>query len=319
MRCLRCGEELVSEREMEGGWHRACVREFFGTEELPEIEMTEKNLVQIAEQNTREGLMVPGVQKKISLNLSNENGKPRLTLVNYPTGYILKPQSEEFEALPEAEFLAMRMAEETGIKTVPFALIKVSKEGELAYITRRIDRVRGEDGKIEARAMEDFCQLDERLTEDKYKGSYERCAKIIGRYSETEGFDKSELFLRIVFSFVIGNSDMHLKNLSLIETEVGSGRYELSEAYDILLVNTVAEDEEEMALSLNRKKQKLKREDFLKYAEEIGLNLETAKRMMRKVCEKKERYFEMIDRAILGEEMKESLRRLVAERVGRLI
>ena len=132
------------------------------------------------------------------MHLSKDDN-PRLTLVNYPTGYILKPQTDEYIALPEMEFLA----------------------------------------------MEDFCQLDGRLTEDKYRGSYERCAKIILAYSAQKGLDKTELFIRVVFSFVVGNSDMHLKNFSLIETAEASGEYILSAAYDMLSTNVVIPDDKE--------------------------------------------------------------------------
>lgn len=103
-------------------------------------------------------------------------------------------------------------------------------------------------------AMEDFCQLDLRLTQDKYKGSYERCAKIIEKYSSTKGLDRAEMFMRLVFSFMVGNSDMHLKNFSLIESEGGSGEYHLSPAYDLLPVNVVMpEDKEQFALTMNGK------------------------------------------------------------------
>ena len=132
-----------------------------------------------------------------------------MTLVDYPTGYILKPQVTQFEALPEAEHLVMAMADALGIVTVPHALLKGS--GEYAYITKRIDRL-FEKSEVQMFAMEDFCQLDLRLTQDKYRGSYERCAKIIDKYSCQTGLDMTELYLRLVFSFVIGNSDMHLKN-----------------------------------------------------------------------------------------------------------
>ena len=89
----------------------------------------------------------------------------------------------------------------------------------------------------------------------KYKGSYERCAKIIDRYSVRKGLDLTELYLRLVFSFIVGNSDMHLKNFSLIETEEGSGKYLLSPAYDLLPVNVIMpEDKEQFALAMNGKK-----------------------------------------------------------------
>ena len=86
---------------------------------------------------------------------------------------------------------------------------------------KKVDRIitRNKRVKVKKYAMEDFCQLEGRLTVDKYRGSYERCAKIVSRYSSQKGRDLSALFLRLVVSFVTGNSDMHLKNYPMIETE----------------------------------------------------------------------------------------------------
>ena len=182
MKCLCCGKEFTQKaciEEVESGWHKKCVKAFFGSSMLPLLDISEETLKRLADESTNKGFTVPGVQKKLSLHLT-EGTSPRLTLVNYPTGYILKPQTEEYETLPEAEYLVMQMAKLVGIKTVPFALIKMNGQGELAYITKRIDRVNA-DGKMQMLAMEDFCQLEERLTEDKYKGSYERCAKVINK------------------------------------------------------------------------------------------------------------------------------------------
>ncbi len=107
-------------------------------------------------------------------------------------------------------------------------------------------------------AMEDFCQLDERLTEDKYKDSYERCAKIIKKYSSMKLFDLTELYFGLVFLFVIDNSDMHLKNFSMIEKQETSGVYILSSAYDLIPVNAILpEDMEDFALTMCSKKTSL--------------------------------------------------------------
>ena len=127
--------------------------------------------------------------------------------------------------------------------------------------------------------IEDFCQLDLRLTQDKYKGSYERCAKIIERYSSRKGLDMTELYLRLLFSFLVGNSDMHLKNFSLIETKEGSGKYVLSPAYDLLPVNVIMpEDKEQFALTMNGKKTHIRRKDFLVFAEECGMPRSSAEK-----------------------------------------
>ena len=318
MNCLCCGKPIIasaSASEMETQWHRTCVMKFFGTRVLPEMDITEKTLELIAAESTNKGFTVPGVQKKMSLHLTTDGVRPRLTLVNYPMGYILKPQTDQYQALPEAEFLVMQMAGLTGIPTVPYALLHAA-DG-FAYITKRIDRCLPEqkNGTLQMLAMEDFCQLDLRLTEDKYRGSYERCAKIIAKYSQSVGLDLSELFLRVVFSFVVGNSDMHLKNFSLIETAAGNGVYRLSAAYDMLPVNIIVpEDPEQLALTVNGKKRNLHRNDFLKFAESIALPRPAAERMLNMVISMLPRYQMMCENSYLPNEMKERFATLLNER-----
>lgn len=310
MNCLCCGKPLKTDDGTR--WHKACIRRFFGTTTLPEIKIDEDTLTALALENTGKGVTVPGVQKKLSLHLLSDAASPRLTLVDYPTGYILKPQVADFEALPQAEHLVMSMADATGIATVPHALI--CQNGEIAYLTKRIDRRFGENS-VELLAMEDFCQLDRRLTEDKYRGSYERCAKVIRQYSSRKQLDLSELFLRLVFSYVVGNSDMHLKNFSLIEPEVGSGRYVLSAAYDLLPVNVVMpEDTEEFALAMNGKKQNLRKKDFLVFADACGIQKNAAEKMIAKVLSMKERYLLLCEESLLPDHLKQRFAALMEKR-----
>ena len=312
MTCLCCGKKLNGSSDRT--WHKACIRRFFGTDRLPEIDIDEKVLEQLALESTHRGHTVPGVQKKLSLQLDSSQGKPRLTLVNYPTGYILKPQVSQFEALPQAEHLVMAMAAKSGISTVPNALIV---DGEnLAYITKRIDRFDTPEG-IQTLAMEDFCQLEGRLTQDKYRGSYERCAKIIGRYSMQRGLDMTEFFMRLVFSYIVGNSDMHLKNFSLIERVPGSADYVLSPAYDLLPVNIVLpEDQEEMALSLNGKKRRICLDDFLSLAARIEIPQVSALAMIHKLLSLEENYMAMTEESRLPKKMKIAMKNLIQERVA---
>ena len=309
-RCLCCGKELRTETAH--GWHTACVKAFFGTTKFPDIDVSKDVLNQIAIDNTSKGFTVPGVQKKLSLHLSRED-TPRLTLVNYPTGYILKPQTEEYAALPEMEYLVMQMAEVSSIKTVPHALLRLpSQENAFAYITKRIDRA---DGQM--LAMEDFCQLDGRLTEDKYRGSYERCGKIIKTHSMNDGLDLAQLFFRVVFSFAVGNSDMHLKNFSLIETEEGSGVYVLSAAYDMLSTNVVIpSDKEELALTINGKKQNIRRKDFLVFADTIGIPERSAEKMIEKIIKLKDKYISMCRDSYMPEQMRANLENLIEQRIA---
>ena len=319
MNCLCCGKPIIetaSEQEKAVGWHNRCVKRFFGTKTLPDIEVSEEVLEQLAIESTNKGLTVPGVQKKMSLHLDNSGATPRLTLVNYPTGYILKPQTKDYPCLPEAEYLVMQMAEKAKIKTVPHALIRIkAQDNSFAYITKRIDR---RDGKM--LAMEDFCQLDGRLTEDKYKGSYERCAKIIRKYSSRAGLDITELFIRVVFSYIVGNSDMHLKNFSLIESDENSGSYILSDGYDMLPVNTVnpadTEDTEQTALTMNGKKRNLHRNDFLKFADACQIDRAVAGKIIDRLKRCESEFIRETEQSYLNDELKESLIALMKERIN---
>lgn len=312
MNCLCCGKPLRSAKDT-GGWHKSCINRFFGTDMLPELDINASALELLALESTNKGLTVPGVQKKLSLHLMSEGpSSPRLTLVNYPTGYILKPQADAFDSLPEAEQLAMEMADISGISTVPHALVK--SNGEYAYITKRIDRIIAKDS-VQILAMEDFCQLDYRLTQDKYRGSYERCAKIIRKHSCRKGLDISELFMRLVFCYIIGNSDMHLKNFSLIETYPGSGDYALSAAYDLLPVNVVMpEDTEVFALAMNGKKTHIRKKDFRVFAESSGIPKVSADKMIAKLVAMKPKYIEMCEASLLPDYMKKRFETLIESR-----
>ena len=315
MKCLYCGKVITdhaSESEKEWHWHNKCVKKFFQTREMPILDITKEQLELLVNKTVNEGLTVPGVQKKLSLHLSSDLDT-RLTIVDYPTGYILKPQTDEFDNMPEFEDLAMRLAEIMGIQTVPHALI--SMNGEYAYITKRIDR---EITKKEAKlfAMEDFCQLSYRLTQDKYKGSYEQCSRIIKKYSITPGLDQTELFLRVLGSFVMGNSDMHLKNFSLKETEPGNRKFQLSKAYDMLPVNVIMpEDKEQLALTINGKKRNIHKKEFLILAETCGIPEKATRHMLQKICSMEEKLLHQVEEAYLSKEQKEKVRELISYRI----
>ena len=315
MRCLYCNKLLkinASDTEKANLWHNKCVKTFFGTKNMPLLDISDEQLENLANDTVNKGLTVPGVQKKLSLHLSQDIDT-RLTIVDYPTGYILKPQTEEYRNLPEYEDLAMRLAEIAGIHTVPHALIKINNKH--AYITKRIDRDINKEN-VRMYAMEDFCQLSNRLTLDKYKGSYENCGRIIKKYSIFPGLDLSELFLRVVFSFVIGNSDMHLKNFSLRETESGNRQFCLSKAYDLLPVNIILPtDEEQLALTLNGKKRNIRKKDFKIFAETCGIPIKSAENIMKKICSLKNKFIEQCEESYLPDELKESMIELMEARI----
>lgn len=264
-RCLYCYEPLFDSLS---DFHEACNKRFFGQLKTPQLNYNLENLQELASKVIQSQIAVTGVQAKISLSLFRKEEKnltKKLTIVGLYGDYILKPPSEHYVQLPELESATMHMANVCGIKVVPHSLVKLQDE-TLCYITKRVDRTR--KNKLH---MEDMCQLSERLTEDKYKGSHEQVAKLVLKYSNTPLLDVSNFYEQVLFSFFTGNSDMHLKNFSLLEKE-GQG-FSLCPAYDLVptaLVNP--SDTEELALTLNAKKRKLKYNDFLTAYENCGLS-----------------------------------------------
>ena len=132
--------------------------------------------------------------------------------------------TETFQHLPENEDLTMHLAEAFNIPAAMHSLIRL-KSGELAYITKRFDRI-----KKEKLALEDMCQLTETLTNDKYRSSMEKVGKCIEKYSTRPGLDNLIFFETAIFNFLTGNADMHLKNFALLTTKEND--IVLSPAYD---------------------------------------------------------------------------------------
>lgn len=263
-KCLYCYKPLA---KGEADYHKACARKIFESATVPVLPYTRANIKELAREIVSASTTVTGVQAKLSLDISRSHAgeHQRFTIVGLWGRYILKPQTDRFANLPENEDLTMHMAEAVGIKTVPHSLIRFA-DGELCYITRRIDRTK-KGVKI---AMEDMCQLSERLTEDKYKGSYERIAKLIRKHSSAPLLDVINFWEVVLFSWLTGNADMHLKNFSLFRP---SDDYMLTPAYDLLSTAlAMPEDDEELALTLNGKKKRIKREDFEKAMRDSGMD-----------------------------------------------
>ena len=310
-KCLYCYKEL---NESEKDFHKACSKKMFGTPSVPELPYTRENLTDLAKQVIRSQTTLTGVQAKLSLDI-NKGGKneaERFTIVGLWGRYILKPQTDRFGHLPELEDLTMHLAELAKVQTVPHSLIRFA-DGELCYMTRRIDRT----DKGNKLPMEDMCQLTERLTEHKYKGSYEQIAKAIQRFSAVPKLDMVNYWEQVVFSWITGNADMHLKNFSLYSKE--QGKYLLTPAYDMLSTALVMpEDTEELALTLNGKKRKIKKVDFIVSMQASGLEDKVINNIFAKFTKAKEKWFEFIDLSFLPDEMKEGFKAIIAEKLNLL-
>lgn len=305
--CLCCGKPTT-----EGLWHKRCLKDFFGSDELPEINLNIDELEKVAISQINDHKGVAGVQEKLSLHLDLLNKKrPRLTIIGFPSGYILKPQSSSYKRLPEFEHTAMLLAEECGISVVKHGLIPVNNN-ELAYITKRIDR-NGEE-KIH---MEDFCQASNNVTANKYRYSYEGCVKLILENSKDPIIDKIKLFTCLYFCFVIGNSDVHLKNFSFLMDE--NGKLYLSPFYDLLPTKVILpSDHEDLGMLLNGKKANLSKKDFDQFALSIDINDLTKNKIIKQINDKYENMCHIIDESTLDQNSITKWKKMIKANIRRV-
>lgn len=310
-KCLCCAKEMTDKDAL---YHSKCRDALFGKNIIPCLNYSLSELNEIAKSHLLNRISVPGVQPKLSLHLENtkENGRGRLTLVGLNGDYILKPPVSRWKELPEAEHFCMMFARRCGIQTADFCLIPLATK-EFAYLSKRMDRTTS--GMLH---MEDFCQILNKQTSLKYNGSMEQIGKAIRLYSTSPGLDSVRLFELSVFCFLTGNSDMHLKNFSLLHKDVMCN--ELSPAYDLVPVKCILpEDEEDMALTLNGKKLKIKQIDFEKFGVSLRLSMAQIKKTMNRIkLNVQQNMAETINDSFLSEEKKDEIGKFILNQLHRL-
>jgi serine/threonine-protein kinase HipA len=256
-------------------------------------------------------LSIQGVQPKLSAVLNIKQGK--FELVDKGGRFILKPQHHLFPELPQNEDLTMRLAKIIGIE-VPLHGLVYCKDGSMTYFIKRFDR-KGQKDKL---AVEDFAQLAGMSRETKYNYSMEKLVGLIDEYCTFPVLEKVKLFKLVVFNYLIGNEDMHLKNYSII---VKNGKVDLSPAYDLLNSTIVLKGEiEEIALTIKGKKSNLNSEVLINYfgKERCSLADKVVEKILDNVRQALPKWTEMIRKSFLSEEMKEKYNILLQNRVCNL-
>lgn len=299
--CLYCYKPVE-----QGEFHPKCSLKFFGSENPPDIPFSIDDMITLAKQVVQRSISVPGVQPKISMAIIGENLNTRFTVVGVPDGsYIFKPPSNIYPEMPANEHLTMKIAEASGIRVVPSSLIRL-KSGELSYITKRIDRT-DKSARIH---MLDVFQITEAF--DKYKSSMEKIGKAIHEHSSNTLLDKVLFFELALFCFVTGNSDMHLKNFSMIQSASG---WVLAPAYDLLNVAIAnPDDTEELALTLDGKKKKLKKINFINLGKSLQLTGKQIERAFERLLKTKAIAIDLIGRSFLSIDMQSTYLQIMESR-----
>lgn len=310
--CLICMEALETPKDL---YHKKCAKNLFGFTHAPIVNISDSDFEQLALLQINQRLTLTGVQRKLSLSTSISEKKERLTVVGFDGRFILKPSSSDYPEMAQLEHLCMKLAKIQKIPVAECGLVYLTG-GELAYITKRFDRVDGK--KIQ---MEDFCQLSGKSTEKKYTGSAEALGKVIDQFSAFPQDDKLTLFQIILFSFWTGNSDMHLKNFSLWK-DPKSDSIRLSPCYDLIntrLLISAKEDPEELALPINGKKSKLGWNDFLILGKSYKLPEKVLVGIKEKMLDSIFETQDLIFKSFLSEDKKEEFLKLLEDRSSRLM
>lgn len=271
-----------------------------------------------AEEQVREAaaraskMSIQGVQPKLSTVLDVKGG--RFRIVDRGGRYILKPQNPLYPFVPENEGLCMQMAHACGID-VPVTGLVLSKDDSWTYFIRRFDRV-GRSNKLH---VEDLAQLAGQTRDTKYDASMEQVASLVEEYCTFPRVELVRLLRRTLFSFLIGNEDMHLKNFSIV---LSNGRVSLSPAYDLLSTTVAMEGAatEELALPIGGRKRKITGKLMLDYfaRERMGLEDRVVQATLQDLTAAVDRWDTLISRSFLPDRQKDALRRIIMTRARTL-
>lgn len=250
-------------------------------------------------------LSIQGIQPKLSVILDQKNEE--FKVVEKGGRFILKPPHHIYEEVPQNEDLTMRLANVSGIE-VPLHGMVYNIDGSLSYFIKRFDRLGNR--KI---AVEDFSQLLGYSRETKYESSMEKVAAAIEKHCTFPVIEKLKLFRRVIFNFLVGNEDMHLKNFTLIRHK---DKVELSPAYDLLNTTIIISAKEEIALPIRGKKSRLTKSDLLDYygGDRLGLSEQIMEKELLRFWKSFTIWKELLANSFLSETMRKNYEELIVDR-----
>ncbi|MCC5828079.1 MAG: HipA domain-containing protein [Phycisphaeraceae bacterium] len=284
------------------------LRSMFGKPIRPTIAVSSTEIA-LEAQKLAGKLSISGVQPKLSMRLEGE----QLVPVAREGQFILKPQTQDFAELPQNEYLCMSMGQRFGLRTAQCLLLELS-DGTPAYLVKRFDRFK-KGRRVQKLACEDMHQL--LGGPDKYAGSHEQIAAAIRDHCTFAPLELQRLFESTIFNFAIGNGDAHRKNFSLLTSE--DGTIALSPTYDLVSSRlAIPAESDELALTVNGKRNRLRRADFLAFADHCGIAPEYAERKLTDLLALHETFNDMIAASQLSNDLRDGLANIIAIRLDRL-
>lgn len=304
MKCLCCHKET----DRTEAYHTKCLKDLFGVNYAPKITFSVADLPARVSQAAGK-MSISGVQIKASVKLNPDNNQ--LEIAAEGGTHILKPEPAEYPELPQNENLVMNMAHGLRMKVPPHGLVEMA-DGKFCYIIKRFDRISG-GSKVH---KEDMAQLLLLSTDAKYSGSLEAVGNVIKAHTANPYLELFDFFQRAAFNFVVGNGDMHLKNWSLLTPETGENS--LTPCYDFVDSKMYLPDEEDSALSMGGRRNKLYRADFEKFARYLELDPKAAANAIDSILLFEPELLAMTRNSFLSAPRQNQLLEIIAERIQRL-
>lgn len=203
--------------------------------------------------------------------------------------HILKPSpGAGYEALPAVESACLTVAAACGLEVPAHALVSMPEGLPDALLIERFD-IRLSETDARRLAMEDMASLRGVPANDKYDGSIEQVARALRPVTTNWEADGIILLQRALFAWLIADGDLHLKNMAVLRVaSPGADNFSsvrLAPAYDTVTTRIfpgLAHDA--MALTLNGKRNRLRREDFQRAGATMGIAAVKASAMIDQVC-----------------------------------
>lgn len=219
-RCL-INLNLLKGTELQTGYSKKGIKHLFGSLKVAlSLPFTRSQFIQELPERQK-GMSISGYQPKLSLCLEAE----QLQVVSDNGTYILKPSPEEYPHLAENEHATMCVMERLKFPVPPFGLMHFKHDehqaDELAFVIKRYDRLGPDRERLHQEQLDGAMGLSDKYgnIDNKKAISYEKAAKFLNKSVSSSLKSKRDVFLRIVYAYVLGNNDFHLRNLGIIHPQ----------------------------------------------------------------------------------------------------
>lgn len=224
MNCLICLKELPDKTPEMASYHGQCLANMFGSSKVNVTLAESRSDLVTSMPKKNSGFSISGVQMKVQLTITDG----ALCLVDRGGHFIMKPSPEEYLNVAENEHATLILMRRVGFPVPPCGLVRL-KDGHLVFVIRRYDRDAETGAKHQQEDALQAMGIENVDAGQKYTAaSYQDVLEMV--IDKAGVAVAAELLERIAFSYLVGNDDHHLKNISFLSHPIPT----LAPGYDVL-------------------------------------------------------------------------------------